>query len=38
VLEAIEADAKAERPKVSVNNWIYAAVLERLERRRGGKD
>jgi hypothetical protein len=33
ILDAIEADAKAERPKVSVNNWIYAAVLERLERR-----
>jgi predicted HicB family RNase H-like nuclease len=34
ILDAIEADAKAERPKVSVNTWIYAAVLERLERRR----
>jgi hypothetical protein len=33
ILDAIEADAKAEWPKISVNNWIYAAVLERLERR-----
>jgi hypothetical protein len=38
ILDAIEADAKAERPKVSVNTWIYAAVLERLERRRGDQD
>jgi predicted HicB family RNase H-like nuclease len=38
ILNAIEVDAKAERPKVSVNNWIYAAVLERLERRREDQD